>query len=166
MTIKVGTMIYHESRYWKTDNLSGDEVPGWNARYLPYVVTRITDARIYATGAGADLKTSHVQFPRRPKHRPGHAKPTTLEADGRQYHSRFHEYFYVEIPTKKPREAPRPMSKCAHALLLLGISPPYCAEDVSRAYKRLAREKHPDAGGSHEDFIRLKEARDVALRGY
>jgi curved DNA-binding protein CbpA len=58
------------------------------------------------------------------------------------------------------------MSKCAYALLLLGISPPYTADDVARAYKRLAREKHPDAGGSHDDFIRLKEARDVALRGY
>jgi hypothetical protein len=54
--IKIGTMIYHESRYWKTDNLSGDEVPGWNARYLPYVVVNITDSRIYATGAGVDMK--------------------------------------------------------------------------------------------------------------
>ena len=52
------------------------------------------------------------------------------------------------------------------ALNLLNISPPYSNDDVNRAYKRLAREKHPDAGGSHEEFIRLKEARDVALRGY
>jgi len=167
MNIKIGTMLYHESRYWKTDNLSANEVAGWNARYLPYVVTRVTDATIFCTGASPDGQTSCVRLPRKVREKkPGHARRETLEVDGRQYHSRFHEYFYIEPPKAKPRSAPRPMSSCAHALLLLGISPPYSETDVTRAYKRLARIAHPDAGGSHEEFIRLKNARDVALRGY
>lgn len=168
MAIKIGTMLYHESRYWKTDNLTGDETPGWNARYLPYVVTNITAGRIYATGAGADFQTSHVQFPRSPKHRPSHVRPTTLEGDGKQYHSRFHEYFYTEIPKRKPRMSAQAVaSGVVLACSLLGISPPYTNDDVNRAFKRKAREMHPDvAGGSHEGFIKLKEARNVALRGY
>lgn len=161
--IKIGTMIYHESRYWKTENLSANEVPGWNARYLPYVVTRITEARIYATGAGANGQTSRVQLPR--IKRQVHARHQTLETDGKQYHSRFHEYFYVEIPNTKPKE-PRPMSDYAHSLLLLGLVPPCTTDQVNRAYKRLALKTHPDVGGKHEDFIRLQRAREIALRGY
>lgn len=166
--MKIGTMLYHESRYWKTDGLTGDETPGWNARYLPYVVTRVTDKTIFATGAGADMQTSHVQFPRHPKRREGHARPYTFEADGRQYHSRFHEYFYTEVPTKQheiKRSAMLP--KVARALSTLGLPQmPYTPEVVKRAYKKLAREKHPDVGGSHEEFVKLRDARDVALRGY
>jgi hypothetical protein len=163
--IKIGDMIYHESRYWKTDNLTADEVAGWNARYLPYVVVRVTDKTIYATGCGADGQTSRVQFPRHHKPTPGQARWKTLEGDGEQYHSRFHEYFFREIPKKKPA-APKPMPQVAHALLVLGIAPPYSVDDVKRAYKRRARTAHPDAGGSHIEFIRLQEARDVALRGF
>jgi hypothetical protein len=162
--MKIGDTIYHERRYW-VQYPAFDEEQGWNARYFPYVVVRVTDKTIYAMGGGPDMQTSRVQFPRCHKQQPGQARWEMLEVDGKQYHSRFHEYFYTEVPSK-PREAPRPMSKCAYALLLLGITPPYSADDVNRAYKRLARMKHPDAGGSHDDFIRLKDARDVALRGY
>jgi hypothetical protein len=99
---------------------------------------------------------------------PGHARWETLEVDGKQYHSRFHEYFYIEPPKAKPH---KPIitgipGQVSTSLALLGISPPYNEKDVTRAYKRLAKVAHPDAGGSHDEFIRLKNARDVALRGY
>jgi hypothetical protein len=157
--LKIGSTIYHESRYWVQYPVF-DEVPGWNARYLPYVVVKVTPATIYATGCGPDGQTSRVQLPQKPRH----ARPTTLEADGKQYHSRFHEYFYVEIPKAEP--TPRPVTKCAYALLLLGLVPPYSEEDVRRAYRRLAKAAHPDAGGSSAEFVKLKDARDTALRGY
>jgi hypothetical protein len=165
-TFKTGSTIYHESRYWKLDNLSAGEVPGWNVRHLPYVVVRVTEKTIYCTGCGPDGQTSSVQLPRgeRPK-KPGHARHEYLEADGRQYHSRFHEYFYAEIPTKKqPKVDATPA--LASAWALLGISPPYSDEEVKRAYKRKATKMHPDAGGSHDEFIRLQKAREVALRRY
>jgi hypothetical protein len=165
-TIKIGTMIYHQSRYWKSENLQAGEVLGWNARYLPYVVTRVTEKTIYATGCGPDGQTSRVQLPRtkRPQ-RPGCAPDKTLEAHGKQYHSRFHEYFYVEIPKAKS-VIHNWMSQHAKAVSLLGLTSPFSADDVRRAYKKLALKAHPDVGGSHNEFIRLKEARDIALRGY
>lgn len=161
--IKVGDTIYHEDRYW-TSTPVFDEEPGWNANYLRYTVVKVTASRIYAEGSGPDGKLTGVQFSRAPKHKPGHAKPTTLEADGKQYHSRFHEYFYTEIPKREKRWQPffRPQTDAAAAL---GLSGTYTADDVKRAYKRLAREHHPDAGGSHEAFVKLKQTRDAALKG-
>jgi len=34
---------------------------------------------------------------------------------------------------------------------------------VKAAFRRLAQKAHPDAGGSHEQFVRLSQARDVLL---
>jgi len=163
--IKIGTAIYHESRYWKTDDLAAGEVPGWNARYLPYVVTRITEKRIYCTGCSPEGQPSQVQLPRgeRPK-RAGRERHQVLEIDGRQYYSRFHEYFYVEIPKAEPERNASP--NLVSALSLLGLTVPYDRADVKRAYKRLAPKCHPDTGGSHREFIKLKTAYDVAVRGY
>lgn len=55
---------------------------------------------------------------------------------------------------------------CAAELKVLGLDPnsKVTADDIVRAFKRRAREVHPDHGGSHEAFINLKHARDVALR--
>lgn len=41
---------------------------------------------------------------------------------------------------------------------VLGISQDATAEDIEAAYRRLARQCHPDAGGSHEAFLRLTAA--------
>lgn len=163
--MKIGDTIYHESRYWKQDNLSADEVPGWNARYLPYLVTKVTDKTIFATGCGPDNKASHVQFSRSLKQKPGHARPTTLEGDGKQYHWRFHEYFYTEEPKRERRQPRVPFAPQTDAAALLGLRAPYSADDVRRAFKRLAPKYHPDGGGSHEGFIKLKRAHDEAMRG-
>jgi len=36
-------------------------------------------------------------------------------------------------------------------------------EQVEVRFRELAKKRHPDRGGSHEDFVRLEEARRVAL---
>ena len=41
---------------------------------------------------------------------------------------------------------------------------PAAAEDVKDRYRTLAKEKHPDGGGSVEEFQRLKDAAEKALR--
>lgn len=41
---------------------------------------------------------------------------------------------------------------------------PVTLETVSTRYRTLARIRHPDAGGSHEDLIQLNRARDDAMR--
>lgn len=44
---------------------------------------------------------------------------------------------------------------------LLGVDLAATPEEVARAYRRKARDHHPDRGGDPEDFRRLREARDV-----
>lgn len=34
---------------------------------------------------------------------------------------------------------------------------------IDRAYRRLSLQVHPDKGGNHEDFLRLKKAHDVLM---
>jgi len=38
------------------------------------------------------------------------------------------------------------------------------AAQINSAFRRLAKTAHPDAGGSHDDYCRLTEARDALLR--
>ncbi len=52
-----------------------------------------------------------------------------------------------------------------HACLRrLGLSWPTTAAQVRRAYRRLARSSHPDAGGREEEFVELVSAYEQALR--
>ena len=49
----------------------------------------------------------------------------------------------------------------AAALQVLELS--HTPENVKRAYRRLSKQRHPDApGGSHEEFLRLREAYECA----
>lgn len=51
------------------------------------------------------------------------------------------------------------------ALDVLGLRPPVDAATVKRAYRRLARELHPDAGGDAGAFLRVQQAYEVVRRG-
>jgi DnaJ-class molecular chaperone len=43
----------------------------------------------------------------------------------------------------------------------LGVSRDASKEEIRRAYKDLAREKHPDRGGDEEEFKKIQEAHEV-----
>lgn len=49
------------------------------------------------------------------------------------------------------------------AFKLLGLPDTATADEVKVAYKRLASAKHPDRGGSVEEFQELKEAYETAM---
>jgi hypothetical protein len=51
----------------------------------------------------------------------------------------------------------------AKAIALLGVPPDYTNADVLSAFRRKAKEAHPDAGGTAEMFRKLVEARDRLL---
>jgi hypothetical protein len=51
----------------------------------------------------------------------------------------------------------------AEAMALLGVPPDYTKADVLIAFRRKAKEAHPDAGGTAEMFRKLVEARDRLL---
>jgi hypothetical protein len=54
----------------------------------------------------------------------------------------------------------RPRGDC---FAVLGLSPPCTRDAVQEAYRRLARERHPDRGGSKEAFQELQDAYGRAL---
>jgi hypothetical protein len=159
-TFHIGQIIYHGSRYWKSEGLEAGEVLGWNTRYIPYKIDRITAKRIEIYPPDIDDASQTVYLNRE-----------TMERDGKQYHSRSHEYFYAVKPPPEKRfhcswRMPtfQDVFGRADCLITLGLSQPFTQTDVRRAYKRLAKSAHPDCGGSHQSFIKLKEAHDTALR--
>jgi len=52
----------------------------------------------------------------------------------------------------------------APCLTRLGLTPPCTRADVTTAYHRLARTRHPDVGGSHDAFVALRASYEAALR--
>ncbi len=57
-----------------------------------------------------------------------------------------------------------PIEDSAHrALLELPPNGELTAAEINSAFRRLAKSAHPDAGGSHDDYCRLTEARDALL---
>ena len=83
------------------------------------------------------------------------------------------------LPPKVPRPArPEPWSSASippgffesirFALVagdaaVLGLAHPFSAKDVRAAFRRKAREAHPDTGGSADAFVSLKASRDRLL---
>jgi len=59
--------------------------------------------------------------------------------------------------------APEPGSTPAWAVVL-GVAPPFAAECVRRAFRERSRTAHPDGGGSHAEFVRLRSAYEQARR--
>ena len=47
---------------------------------------------------------------------------------------------------------------------ILGVDPKASRDEIERAFKRGAKEAHPDAGGSTERMAELNRARDEAMR--
>ncbi len=66
-------------------------------------------------------------------------------------------YLYTELFEDDPATPGRP-----HWASVLGIEPPYSLDRVRDAYRARSKAAHPDAGGSHAEFIRLQAAYDEA----
>jgi curved DNA-binding protein CbpA len=57
----------------------------------------------------------------------------------------------------------RPLGQRREALRLLGLQDPVEHSEVVAAYRRLARQHHPDLGGDPDTFRSLTLARDLLL---
>lgn len=49
------------------------------------------------------------------------------------------------------------------AMIILGLKNGTTRQDVKKAYRRLAKIHHPDQGGNHEDFVKIKKAYDYLM---
>jgi hypothetical protein len=61
------------------------------------------------------------------------------------------------------RFLPPPVEVPACFKVLGFVQVPASVEDVKDRYRTLAKERHPDAGGSSEEFQKLTDAKDLAL---
>jgi hypothetical protein len=57
-----------------------------------------------------------------------------------------------------------PLEQCYRQLLGLPLGRPLSAAEIHRAYKRVAKRAHPDAGGSAREFLELSAARDGLMK--
>jgi hypothetical protein len=64
---------------------------------------------------------------------------------------------------RRSAEAPTP-EEYYRRLLRLPLSGRLSAPEITRAYKRAAKQVHPDAGGNHSGFLELATARDALMK--
>ena len=80
-----------------------------------------------------------------------------LESEGYATNKRCWFYFHTT-----PWEA-RHKPAVSQYLLIFGLEDGATAETIKAAYRRLAKEHHPDHGGSVDDFKRIQEAYEMAM---
>jgi hypothetical protein len=99
-----------------------------------------------------------------------------LERGERSWSRVTHAWWVLAVPPAAIEEAhgrwfvgaqgaARPQrTSAAPCLTRLGLTPPCTRADVTTAYHRLARTRHPDVGGSHDAFVALRASYEAALR--
>jgi len=80
-----------------------------------------------------------------------------LETEGHAF-SRSERLFFYTTPCEQRKRPATP--RCCEVLGLEGSA---TVETIKAAYRRLAKECHPDHGGNVEDFKRLQEAYEMAM---
>ncbi len=50
-----------------------------------------------------------------------------------------------------------------HWAIILGVDPPFQTERIREAYRARSKAAHPDAGGTHSAFVRLRSAYEEAI---
>ena len=70
----------------------------------------------------------------------------------------FKDYFFNEGPRDYPLEFEEVDED---PYFVLGVERGATQAEIKKQFYKLAREHHPDKGGTHEDFIRIKEAYEI-----
>lgn len=160
-SFQAGKIVWRGYRYWNDLDLTfsglGGNV-GWNTTFIPYRILAVTGQRLKVQLLADSINGTDATEKDR---KPIFLDLGKMQRTGKQYHTRFHEYFYATKPTTNPE---RKSVESAAANNVLNLPTFYTKDDVRRAYKQLAKTTHPDLGGSNAAFIELKRAHDEALR--
>lgn len=70
-------------------------------------------------------------------------------------------FLYPELFEADPHQATG--SGVPHWSAVLGVDPPFGTHQVREAYRARSKSAHPDAGGTHGEFVRLRAAYEEAL---
>lgn len=72
---------------------------------------------------------------------------------------------YSDIPYRMgTRQSYHSASQKEWFWMFLGLEPDAALDEIDTAYRRLAKQLHPDHGGSDQDMVRLNMARECAMR--
>lgn len=130
------------------------EAEGWHE----HPITKITAERVFVRGERGAFGKPGPQIA---------LDRGELDANGyvtQRLHGRRYETFYSEAG-KAAYEADRP-AKRPDTFPLLGIVRSATREDIMSAFRRLARDLHPDAGGDAAAFRALVEEKNRALLSF
>jgi hypothetical protein len=130
----------------------------WGEGWTPYRVLKVTRTRVYvdrrifhpdgSAGDGWDVRTFTLDR-------------AALEREGYAY--RRHQGGYYSEAGKAAVEARGANNHRPDCARVLGLAWPCGEAEIRRAYRRQARELHPDAGGDAEAFKALQAAYEQAL---
>lgn len=148
--------VWHAKRFW-VQKPTGNQHLGWNTDFEGCPVFKKSAKRVGVLSPSLGILWLNREF---------------LERDGKVYHSKPHEWFYAVRPAVDPERSKgytlddliARIRGDSSALVALGLQSGATQADIKRAYKRLAKKVHPDHGGDHESFIRLKNAYESAMR--
>jgi hypothetical protein len=159
--------------------------------YTPYRVVKKTARHVYVDRERYDIAEAAWATPVDPDRkltwRDYDIKTFTLDrkklesGEGTWSHSFSREYNGEFFPTRELAEkATRSWAEMAERVFggrarspeepkewwakVLGLTVPYSTAAVKNAYRRLAKESHPDAGGDAAEFMRIENAYQAALR--
>lgn len=81
------------------------------------------------------------------------------------YEQYMRDYFKRTWEHEKQRQQQRQTANnnMANAIKLLGSQEGFTEKDVKKAYRRLSKIHHPDAGGKEANFLKLKKAYDYIM---
>ncbi len=129
----------------------------WRPRWKPHRITKITRRRVFIW---YEPHRGQLSFDRTQLEREGSA--------GAFKRSTAYERFYSQVgmETRESERAAR--GRETHAVRsskieILGISGDYTRAQIMSAFREKSKTYHPDHGGTPEQFIRLCEAKDLAL---
>jgi hypothetical protein len=151
--------LYYDQR----ERLQGER-RGW--RSLPHLIVKRTPKYVYVaaapyvageqTGYWADVHEETIRLERASLEREGYAFVSFGDAD--RYG--LEEPLFYTTPYQLRAGEAMGQGEC---FALLELTPPYTVEAVKRAYRRLAKERHPDRGGAADRFLALQNAYRQAL---